>query len=157
VCCFRHSGTSCNCGAPWLANEKLQCSDCFNPGRWLLRYGLEGAAQRLRSLKLLWVSHMHADHHGGLYPLLQQRQRLLGPGAPPLLIVGPFPLWRVLQGYQQVGAVGRVLPALEGCAVLKQCCALVALRYLSCMAMKALDLADLIDSKPFPFMAPSVR
>lgn len=67
------------------------------------RYGVADAERRIRELRLLWVSHMHADHHGGLYPLLARRRRL---GAPPLLVVGPFPLLRVLQEYSRVRARG---------------------------------------------------
>lgn len=32
----------------------------------------------MRELHLVWVSHMHADHHGGLYRLLQLRAQLVG-------------------------------------------------------------------------------
>ena len=42
---------------------------------------------------------MHADHHGGLYPLLELRAQL---GEPPLLVIGPPKLFTVLQGYQAV-------------------------------------------------------
>lgn len=70
-------------------------------GQMQRRFGREDALQRLRDLQTIWVSHMHADHHGGLYPLLQRRQRLMGAAAPPLLIVGPWPLLKVLQAYSQ--------------------------------------------------------
>jgi ribonuclease Z len=89
-------------------------------------------------LHAVWVSHMHADHHGGLYPLLLRRQALLqqhqqeqqrpdsapaaatgsdtadgrdqasaaaaagGDSVKPLLILGPFPLFRVLCQYSKV-------------------------------------------------------
>jgi ribonuclease Z len=46
---------------------------------------------------------MHADHHGGLYRLLELRARLMGPQrATPLLIVGPMPLFNVLRSYQKM-------------------------------------------------------
>jgi ribonuclease Z len=83
------------------------------------RYGRQDAAQRIMNLNAIWVSHMHADHHGGLYPLLLRRQQLLqqhqaaaGPEQPhqqqqqqqhvrhrPLLVMGPWPLFRVLAQY----------------------------------------------------------
>ena len=60
------------------------------------RYGRADALRRILELRFVWVSHMHADHHGGLYPLLARRAAA---GAPPLLVVGPFPLFRVLTAY----------------------------------------------------------
>eukprot|EP00198_Chlamydomonas_reinhardtii_P000339 XP_001689674.1 RNase Z-like protein [Chlamydomonas reinhardtii] len=47
----------------------------------------------------LLVSHMHADHHGGLYRLLEWRARR---GCPPLLVVGPQRLFEVLVKYSSV-------------------------------------------------------
>jgi ribonuclease Z len=61
--------------------------------------GAAGAEAILRRLKLAWISHIHADHHVGLAPLLAARAALLGPGAPPVLVVGPRPLRRALAGY----------------------------------------------------------
>ena len=96
------------------------------------RFGRAEAERRILQLHAVWISHMHADHHGGLYPLLLRRQALLqqqqqrgsaqpgsdtadgrdqagtGAGAgtaageKPLLILGPFPLFRVLCGYSKV-------------------------------------------------------
>jgi len=56
----------------------------------------------VRELRCVWVSHMHADHHGGLYRLLQMRTQLLGADVTPLLVIGPPPLFRVLRLYQEV-------------------------------------------------------
>lgn len=66
-------------------------------------FGAAGAASYLASLQAVWISHMHADHHGGLYPLLQRRTAALGQDAPALLVVGPWPLLKVLQAY--LGAI----------------------------------------------------
>jgi ribonuclease Z len=92
------------------------------------RFGRHDAAQRILNLNAVWVSHMHADHHGGLYPLLQRRQELLlqqqrQAAAPPqqqqqkdvrhkpLLILGPWPLFRVLSQYgEALGVQFRFLP-----------------------------------------------
>jgi ribonuclease Z len=87
------------------------------------RFGRQQAAQRILGLNAIWVSHMHADHHGGLYPLLmhrqqllQQRQQLEAAGVQqqqqqPLLIMGPWPLFRVLSNYSDVlGLQFRFLP-----------------------------------------------
>ncbi|KAF8070965.1 TRZ4 [Scenedesmus sp. PABB004] len=90
------------------------------------RFGRADAARRVAGLRLVWVSHMHADHHGGLYPLLLERERLLaadrvaagggdgggdGAGAgddapPPLVILGPWPLFRVLCEYSKALPLG---------------------------------------------------
>jgi ribonuclease Z len=94
------------------------------------RFGRAEAERCILQLHAVWVSHMHADHHGGLYPLLLRRQALLqqqhdsaqpgsdtadgreqatasaGGSAPagvkPLLILGPFPLFRVLCQYSKI-------------------------------------------------------
>jgi ribonuclease BN (tRNA processing enzyme) len=69
----------------------------------LPRYGAHEAERRLLELRCIWISHMHADHHGGLYRLLELRARLMGPEhATPLLIIGPIPLFNVLRSYQKV-------------------------------------------------------
>jgi ribonuclease Z len=89
------------------------------------RFGRAEADRRILQLHAVWVSHMHADHHGGLYPLLLRRQALLqqqaaaahagsdtadgrdqaaasAAASKPLLILGPFPLFRVLCQYSKV-------------------------------------------------------
>ena len=53
-------------------------------GQLVRRYGAEGAADVVRRLQCVWISHIHADHHAGLPRLLALRQRLLGDAAPPL-------------------------------------------------------------------------
>lgn len=63
------------------------------------RLGAAGAHQVLRRLALVWISHIHADHHVGLPALLAERTRLLGPQCPPLLVIGPRPLRRALASY----------------------------------------------------------
>ena len=63
------------------------------------RFGAKGAEDIIRRLSLVWISHIHADHHVGLPALLAARTRLLGPDCPPLLVVGPRPLRRALGSY----------------------------------------------------------
>lgn len=53
-------------------------------------------------LRCIWISHIHADHHVGLPAVLAARTRLLGPDCEPLLVLGPRPLRRALQGYAQL-------------------------------------------------------
>eukprot|EP00878_Enallax_costatus_P021077 GHUV01022298.1.p1 GENE.GHUV01022298.1~~GHUV01022298.1.p1 ORF type:complete len:210 (+),score=16.87 GHUV01022298.1:128-757(+) len=83
------------------------------------RFGRKDAARRILQLHAVWISHMHADHHGGLYPLLLHRQHLqqqqqqgsnldpsangsITPPAKPLLILGPWPLFKVLCDYSKL-------------------------------------------------------
>lgn len=74
----------------------------FNGGSFLLDAG-EGTYGQLtrhyvdqaqvnthiRQLKCIFISHMHADHHLGVIRMLTKRNELMGPSAPPLLIVAP--------------------------------------------------------------------
>lgn len=82
------------------------------------RFGRQQAAQRILGLNAIWVSHMHADHHGGLYPLLLRRQQLQQQQPQqPLLIMGPWPLFRVLSNYgDALGLQFRFLPNTYFCA-----------------------------------------
>jgi len=78
------------------------------------RYGVSDAARRINDLAFIWISHMHADHHGGLYPLLCRRAAA---GAPPLLIIGPIHLFRVLQAYSKVRGEGGQLCDCTACDI----------------------------------------
>ena len=110
-----------------------QLERCFGPA---------DAARRIRELRVLWISHMHADHHGGVYPLLLRREQLLqqqqqqqeepgaggggaadgaaaraGGGVEPLLIIGPWPMFRVLQTYSKVAGFSFKGPVVLGLRV----------------------------------------
>ena len=50
-------------------------------------------------LAIVWISHMHADHHLGLLHLLEQRAALK-PDGPPLLVIGPQALRRWMKPEQ---------------------------------------------------------
>ncbi|KAL4458182.1 hypothetical protein ABPG75_013047 [Micractinium tetrahymenae] len=71
-------------------------------GQLRRRFGSAAADDLIRRLSLVWISHIHADHHVGLPAVLAARTRLLGPDCPPLLVLGPRPLRRALQGYAQL-------------------------------------------------------
>jgi ribonuclease Z len=71
-------------------------------GQLKRRFGSAAADDLLCALRCIWISHIHADHHVGLPALLAARTRLLGPKCPPLLVLGPRPLRRALQGYAQL-------------------------------------------------------
>jgi len=53
----------------------------------------------LSNLRVVWISHIHADHHSGLPSLLRMRSRLT---REPLVIVGPRQLRRVLSMYSKI-------------------------------------------------------
>jgi hypothetical protein len=66
------------------------------------RFGREGAEKRIRELRCVWISHIHADHHVGLPLLLAERARLVGPTAPWIPLFGPFPLRKALSACNRI-------------------------------------------------------
>lgn len=68
-------------------------------GQLVRRFGRSEAENILRRLAVVWISHIHADHHIGVPALLAARTRLLGQDAPPVLVIGPKPLRRALTAY----------------------------------------------------------
>ncbi|KAL2516197.1 tRNAse Z4 [Forsythia ovata] len=72
-------------------------------GQLKRRFGVEGADEAVRSLRCIWISHIHADHHTGLARILALRSSLLK-GVPhePLIVVGPRQLKRYLDAYQRL-------------------------------------------------------
>lgn len=69
-------------------------------GQLKRRFGVSGADDAVKSLKCIWISHIHADHHTGVARVLALRSKLLK-GVPhkPLLVIGPRPLERFLNAY----------------------------------------------------------
>lgn len=72
-------------------------------GQLKRRYGVDGANDAIRTLKCIWISHIHADHHTGLARVFALRRDLLK-GVPhePLLVIGPWQLKRFLDAYQRL-------------------------------------------------------
>ncbi|XP_077209963.1 tRNase Z TRZ3, mitochondrial-like isoform X2 [Tasmannia lanceolata] len=72
-------------------------------GQLKRRYGVKGADDAVKSLRCIWISHIHADHHTGLARILSLRCELLR-GVPhePLLVIGPRPLKRFLDAYSRL-------------------------------------------------------
>lgn len=89
--------------------------DC-GEGTWgqLVRmYGREVAQRVLCGIKVIFISHMHADHHLGLMAVLHQRSlaMLENPElahGPQLVLVGPIPLESWLDGFQRAAHVPMV-------------------------------------------------
>lgn len=67
------------------------------------RFGVKGADDAVRSLRFIWISHIHADHHAGLARILSLRYELLrGMPHEPLLVIGPKQLKRFLGAYSRL-------------------------------------------------------
>ncbi|KAH9301436.1 hypothetical protein KI387_013019 [Taxus chinensis] len=87
---FRHGGILLDCGEGTLAQLKR-------------RFGLSGADDVIKSLKCIWISHIHADHHTGLSRILSVRKQLLkNRPHESLLVIGPKQLKRFLNAYSRV-------------------------------------------------------
>ncbi|XP_024394982.1 tRNase Z TRZ3, mitochondrial isoform X2 [Physcomitrium patens] len=71
------------------------------------RYGSQ-TDDVLAGLKLVWISHIHADHHTGLVRILAVRKAILeARGAfSPVLVIGPKQLKRFLDAYGQLEDLG---------------------------------------------------
>ncbi|KAK6163418.1 hypothetical protein DH2020_000282 [Rehmannia glutinosa] len=80
----------------------LDCGEA-TLGQLKRRFGIEGADEVVRSLRCIWISHIHADHHTGLARILAQRRDLLK-GIPhdPLIVIGPVQLKDYLDAYQRL-------------------------------------------------------
>ncbi|KAJ0989419.1 hypothetical protein J5N97_007775 [Dioscorea zingiberensis] len=67
------------------------------------RFGVKGADDAVKSLKFIWISHIHADHHAGIARILSLRCQLLK-GVPHdrLLVIGPRQLKRFLDAYSRL-------------------------------------------------------
>ncbi|KAK1434126.1 hypothetical protein QVD17_11044 [Tagetes erecta] len=72
-------------------------------GQLKRRFGIQGADNAVKSLKCIWISHIHADHHTGLARILALRRDLLK-GLPhePFVVIGPRQLKRFLDAYERL-------------------------------------------------------
>ncbi|CAN6456627.1 unnamed protein product [Victoria cruziana] len=72
-------------------------------GQLKRRFGMKGADDAVKSLKCIWISHIHADHHTGLARILALRSQLLRHEPhEPLLVIGPRQLKRFLDAYSML-------------------------------------------------------
>ncbi|EGG24069.1 hypothetical protein DFA_06207 [Cavenderia fasciculata] len=87
-----------------LIETKKDCFMIMDGGEGTLAqitrfYGREQVKDILFNLRLIWVSHMHADHHLGIPSILEKREKLAKEckvdNLPKVLVVGPkdFQLW----------------------------------------------------------------
>jgi ribonuclease Z len=68
-------------------------------GQLIRRYGREKFKEILANLKIVWISHIHADHHSGLPSLLRMRSQV---SKEKLVVIGPRQLKRVLTVYSKI-------------------------------------------------------
>lgn len=104
------TGTQSESPVPeWIA---LLDSGEGTAGSIMRKYG-DNYHAAMRNLRLVFITHMHADHHLGLIRLLLERERLVGDEEEPLLVVGPAKLNEWLsQCVRPVGLPGPRLPSL---------------------------------------------
>lgn len=66
----------------------LDCGE-GTAGQIIRMYGIDKARNIFKNLKMIYVSHLHADHHIGLIGLLQARREVLGETIEPLTLLAP--------------------------------------------------------------------
>lgn len=69
----------------WGGGALLDCGESTY-GQLLLHYGKEGISEILKEVKLVTVTHLHADHHLGVVKLLYERAKYT---SEPAIVVGP--------------------------------------------------------------------
>ncbi|XP_020801010.1 ribonuclease Z, mitochondrial [Drosophila serrata] len=84
------------------AAESFALLDCGEGtyGQIVRLYGSAKAEQILRQLHVIYVSHLHADHHIGLIGLLRERRKL-EPKTEPLLLLAPRQIEPWLEFYNR--------------------------------------------------------
>ena len=80
------------------ASILMDCGEA-SLGQLTKRFGQRETEEILKSLRFVWISHIHADHHMGLASIIGARSRVLGDGCEPLLVIGPRPLRKSLTMY----------------------------------------------------------
>lgn len=79
-------------------------------GQMVRHFGLGRAKRVLCEMKVIFISHMHADHHLGLLTLLHERTIAMRENeayrnGPQLVIIGPYYLSRWLEDFQALAKV----------------------------------------------------
>lgn len=80
------------------ASILMDCGEA-SLGQLYKRFGQQETEKILKSLRFVWISHIHADHHMGLASIIGARSRVIGDDCEPLLIIGPRPLRKMLGLY----------------------------------------------------------
>ncbi|KAJ3262626.1 Zinc phosphodiesterase ELAC protein 2 [Boothiomyces macroporosus] len=66
-------------------------------------FGPEKLEKEVKDMKLIFISHMHADHHLGLFELLNFRRKIT---KDKICIVGPYPMFEWIRDYSEVEDIG---------------------------------------------------
>ncbi len=90
-------------GAGVSGTALLDCGE-GTLGQLIRLRGSARARADLSSLRWVWISHHHLDHHGGLGPLVEARAALRLRSSRPLIVIGPPSLRAYLDDH--LGAVG---------------------------------------------------
>ncbi|KAJ3276473.1 hypothetical protein HDV01_005096 [Terramyces sp. JEL0728] len=72
-------------------------------GQMHRHFGPERLEKELKDLNLVFISHMHADHHLGLFEILQKRKTLT---SNKLYVVGPYPMFDWINDYSEIEDIG---------------------------------------------------
>ncbi|KAI8109722.1 hypothetical protein M9434_001001 [Picochlorum sp. BPE23] len=85
---------------PGMVGEAYVLLDCGEGtfGQMVRLYGFQGARDRISKLKLIWISHRHADHMSGLAELLSMRPK----DSEEVLIQGPKSCIRWMLGLKKL-------------------------------------------------------
>lgn len=70
------------------ASILLDCGE-GTAGQIVRFFGQERAEHVFRTIRAIYISHLHADHHLGLFGLLQMRRKLLGSDSEKVLLLAP--------------------------------------------------------------------
>ena len=81
-----------------IAEDNCALLDCGEGtlGQLIRFYGRPGADAVLKKLKMIYISHLHADHHLGLIDVLNRRRALIDDR---VLLLAPFPISKWLAFY----------------------------------------------------------
>lgn len=76
----------------------LDCGE-GTEGQIIRFYGKTAAAEVFRKLKMIYISHLHADHHIGLFGIIQTRRKIMGEDTTKLLLIAPQQIFSWLYFY----------------------------------------------------------
>lgn len=83
-------------------------------GQLLRTQGLSGSVDLFDSIKAVWLSHPHADHHLGILRLLHEKKKQISTSGP-VILIGPTPLFEFLDEYSKLD------PSIENSFVKVDC------------------------------------
>ena len=74
-------------------------------GQMFRNFGPQGIEKALQKLQFIYISHLHADHHLGIFNILKMWKKLVSLQAK-LLIVAPREFWTWILEYSDIEDVG---------------------------------------------------